>query len=187
MKEDVEKSLDVLYVGGIFLYPTDTVWGLGCDATNEVAVKKIYAAKQRNEQVPLLVLVNSIAMLERYVEEVPQVAYDIIELSEKPITIVFEKGKNLAKNCLNSDGSIGIRVTNEQFTNQLITRFKRPIISTSANIHGQPTPSIFNEISIEIKSAVDYIVKYRQNDVSPTQASSIIKIKNNSEITIIRK
>jgi L-threonylcarbamoyladenylate synthase len=106
MKEDVEKSLDVLYVGGIFLYPTDTVWGLGCDATNEVAVKKIYAAKQRNEQVPLLVLVNSIAMLERYVEEVPQVAYDIIELSEKPITIVFEKGKNLAKNCLNSDGSM---------------------------------------------------------------------------------
>ncbi|HON53370.1 MAG TPA: L-threonylcarbamoyladenylate synthase [Bacteroidales bacterium] len=187
MKEDIEKSLDVLYAGGIFLYPTDTVWGLGCDATNEVAVKKIYAAKQRNEQVPLLVLVNSIAMLERYVEEVPQVAYDIIELSEKPITIVFEKGKNLAKNCLNSDGSIGIRVTNEQFTNQLITRFKRPIISTSANIHGQPTPSIFNEISIEIKSAVDYIVKYRQNDVSPTQASSIIKIKNNSEITIIRK
>lgn len=187
MNTDTKDTLDVLYAGGIVLYPTDTIWGLGCDATNEAAVKKIYEAKRRSEQVPLLVLVNSIAMLERYVDEVPSMAYDLIELSEKPITIIFDKGKNLAKNCLNADGSIGIRVTNEQFTNQLITRFKRPIVSTSANIHGEPSPSFYNQISEEVKSVVDYIVKYRQNDNKPQQASSIVKLKNNGEITIIRK
>ena len=187
MNSDITKSLDVLYAGGIFLCPTDSIWGLSCDATNEQAVQKLYNAKKRSDNVPLLVLVNSIAMLERYVHEVPPMAYDIIELSENPITIVFENAKNLAKNCLNSDGSIGIRVTNETFTNQLITRFKRPIISTSANIHGELSPAFFNQISETIISAVDYVVQYRQNDITAQKPSSIIKLKNNGEIIIIRK
>ncbi|OQA95197.1 MAG: Threonylcarbamoyl-AMP synthase [Bacteroidetes bacterium ADurb.Bin217] len=187
MNEDIKQTLDILYSGGVILYPTDTIWGIGCDATNEKAVQKIFEAKRRTENVPLLVLVNSIAMLERYVDEVPSMAYDLIELSENPLTIIYEKGKNIAKNCLNADGSIGIRVTNEKFTNQLITRFKRPIVSTSANIHGEPSPMFYNQISEELKLSADYIVKYRQDDTTSQKASSIIKLNNNGEITIIRK
>lgn len=187
MKNDIQKSLEVLKSGGVLLYPTDTIWGLGCDATNANAVKKIFTIKQRTESVPLLVLVDSVAMLERYVIEMPNVAYDLIDLSEKPITIIFEKARNLPDSVISVDGTIGIRVTREAFTKELIRQFRRPIISTSANIHGQASPSLFREISQEIKDSVDYIVEYRQSETSKHKASSIIKLLNNGQITIIRE
>lgn len=187
MKEDIQKALQVLKDGGTILYPTDTVWGLGCDATNPEAVSKIFSIKNRNEKVPLLILVNSIAMLERYVEDAPEIAFDLIEISEKPVTVIFEKAKFLPENVVAANGSIGIRVTNEEFTNELITQFRRPIISTSANIHGEPTPQFFDEISLEIKDRVDYSVSYRQNDMEPKVASSLIEIKNDGQIKVLRK
>lgn len=187
MQEDISHSLDILKKGGTIVYPTDTIWGLGCDATNEIAVRKIFQIKQRTESVPLLVLVDSIAMLERYVIDMPEIAVDLIELSEKPITIIFEKARNLPINVVAADGSIGIRVTKERFTSELITKLRRPIISTSANIHGQPSPQYFKEISQEIISSVDYVVQYRQNDTSKQKASSIIKLMNNGVITVIRE
>ena len=187
MQLDIQKSVEVLKSGGTLLYPTDTIWGLGCDATNAHAIQKIFAIKQRSESVPLLVLVDSIAMLERYVIEMPMIADDLIELSEKPITIIFEKARYLPDTLIAADGSIGIRVTKEAFSLELIRKFRRPIVSTSANIHGQPSPSFFKDISDDIKKSVDYVVSYRQNDTSKQKASSIIRLQNNGVITIIRE
>ncbi|MDA3881654.1 MAG: L-threonylcarbamoyladenylate synthase [Bacteroidales bacterium] len=187
MKQDIEKSLHILKSGGTLCYPTDTIWGIGCDATNEEAVNKIFSIKNRNAPVPLIILVDSDAMVERYVQDPPEIAFDIIELSQKPITVIFEKGINLPSNVIGADGSIGIRVCKEPFVQELIQKFRRPIISTSANIHGEPAPDYYDEISEEILSGVDYIVTYRQDDRTAFSASSIVKINNNAECTIIRK
>lgn len=187
MKEDIKNCCDVLRKGGTILIPTDTIWGLSCDATNAEAVDKIFHIKQREGNIPLLVLVNSVAMLERYVEDMPQIVYDLIEYATSPITIIFEKARNLPSNLVAADGSIGIRVTKEIFTDQLIQQFHRPIVSTSANIHGEATARCYKEIKEEIISAVDYVAEYRRNEMQKSTASKIIKLKNNGEITIIRK
>lgn len=187
MKEDIKKCCDILRVGGTILYPTDTIWGIGCDATNAEAVDKVFKLKNRDGNIPLLVLVNSVNMLERYVEDMPQIAYDLIDCATTPMTIIFEKAKNLPTNLVGQDGSIGIRVTNEAFTDQLIQQFHKPIVSTSANIHGAPTAQFFQEIDNQIIASVDYVVKYRQDDQTKAKASKIIKLSNNGQITIIRK
>jgi L-threonylcarbamoyladenylate synthase len=187
MEEEIKKCIDVLRSGGIILYPTDTIWGLGCDATNELAVKRIYEIKQRADSKALLLLIDSVGKLQGYVDEIPELAYDIIEMSEKPITIIYSKGKNLAANVLADDGSIGIRVTKELFSRTLCERFRRPIVSTSANISGAPTPHNFSQIALAIIESVDYVVDYRQNDLSEAVASSIIKLGPGSFVQVIRE
>lgn len=184
--EDLKKALETLQKGGVILYPTDTVWGLGCDATNEEAVKRIYELKRRSDAKSMLVLVDSANRIESYVREVPDMAWDLIEVSDKPLTIIYPEAKNLAKNLLAEDGSIGIRVSGEQFSKMLCARFKRPIVSTSANISGEPSPAFYVEISDEIKQSVDYIVQYRQDDRTPAKPSSIIKLDIGNVIKIIR-
>ncbi|MFV0522745.1 MAG: L-threonylcarbamoyladenylate synthase [Mangrovibacterium sp.] len=187
MQEDIIKALEVLQNGGIILYPTDTVWGIGCDATNEKAVRKIYELKKRTDSKSMLVLMENINLIDRYVSEVPEVAYDLIELSEKPVTIIYDGARNLAPNLIAADGSIGIRITSEHFTQRLIQRFKKPIVSTSANISGEPSATFFKEISEEIKNAADYVVMYRQEDCTPHQPSSIIKLSGDGRVQVIRK
>lgn len=184
--EDLKKALETLQKGGVILYPTDTVWGLGCDATNEEAVKRIYELKRRSDAKSMLVLVDSANRIESYVREVPDMAWDLIEVTDKPLTIIYPEAKNLAKNLLAEDGSIGIRVSGEQFSKMLCARFKRPIVSTSANISGEPSPAFYAEISDEIKQSVDYIVQYRQDDRTPAKPSSIIKLDIGNVIKIIR-
>lgn len=186
MIEDVKAALAVLQKGGIILYPTDTIWGLGCDACNEVAVKRIYAIKDRVDSKSMLVLMENAALLERYVDEVPEIAFDLIELSDKPLTVIYDGARNLAKNLIAEDGSIGIRITSEAFSSELIRRFKRPIVSTSANISGKPSPACFDEIESEIIDAVDYVVRYRQDDTQKAVPSSIIKLGRGGEIKVIR-
>lgn len=184
--EDLKKALETLQKGGVILYPTDTVWGLGCDATNEEAVKRIYELKRRSDAKSMLVLVDSANRIESYVREVPDMAWDLIEVSDKPLTIIYPEAKNLAKNLLAEDGSIGIRVSGEQFSKMLCAQFKRPIVSTSANISGEPSPAFYAEISDEIKQSVDYIVQYRQDDRTLAKPSSIIKLDIGNVIKIIR-
>ena len=186
MHNDLKKALDVLHAGGIILYPTDTIWGIGCDATNEKAVQRIYQIKKREDSKSMLVLMENINFLSRYVEEVPEIAYDLIELSDKPLTIIYPGAKNLAKNLIARDGTLGIRLTSEDFTRQLIQRFKKPIVSTSANISGTPAPAIYDEIDPEIISSVDYVVEYRQDDLTKATPSSIIKLGVGGEIEILR-
>lgn len=187
MQDDIKQALEVLQKGGVILYPTDTIWGIGCDATNEAAVKRVYEIKKRADSKSMLVLMENINLLERYMREVPEIAYSLIEVTDKPMTIIYPAAKNLAPNLLAEDGSVGIRITTERFTQNLIQRFRRPIVSTSANISGEASPAIFAEVSDEIKKAVDYVVGYRQDDVAPARPSSIIKLGVGGEIKIIRE
>jgi len=187
MIEDLKAALAVLQKGGVILYPTDTIWGLGCDACNEEAVKEIYALKNRLDSKSMLVLIENAALLDRYVDEVPEIAFDLIELTDKPLTIIFDGAKNLAKNLIAEDGSVGIRITTEAFSKELIRRFKRPIVSTSANISGKPSPACFDEIDQIIIDSVDYVVKYRQDDLQKAVPSGIIKLGKGGEIKIIRQ
>ncbi|WP_346862282.1 L-threonylcarbamoyladenylate synthase [uncultured Draconibacterium sp.] len=187
MHDDLKKAVETLKSGGIILYPTDTIWGIGCDATNPEAVKRIYKLKKREDSKSMLVLMENPALLDRYVEEVPEVAWDLVEISTTPLTVIYPGAKNLAKNLIAEDGSIGIRFTKEKFTSQLLQRFRKPLVSTSANISGEKSPAFFDEISEEIKSQVDYIVEYRQDDTTPAQPSSIIKLGTGGQIDIIRK
>ncbi len=187
MKDDIKKAAEVLKSGGIILYPTDTVWGLGCDATNKNAVEKIFKIKKRSEQKSMLILLNNISSIYSYVEQVPEIAFDLIELSEKPVTVIFPGAKNLAENLIADDGSIGIRITREDFTEQLLQKFRKPIVSTSANISETKTPLNFAQISEEIKNSVDYIVEYKQEMMSFGSSSSIIKIGLNNEVKVIRE
>jgi L-threonylcarbamoyladenylate synthase len=186
MIEDIKAALEVLQKGGIILYPTDTIWGIGCDACNEAAVQRIYTIKNRVDSKSMLVLMENAALLDRYVAEVPDIAFDLIELTDKPLTIIYDGARNLAKNLIAGDGSIGIRITSEEFSKELIRRFKRPIVSTSANISGKPSPACFNEIDPEILNAVDFVVNYRQNETQKSTPSSIIKLGAGGEIKIIR-
>lgn len=187
MKEDIVKAVEVLMQGGIILYPTDTIWGLGCDATNEKAVERIYQIKKRSDQKCMLILLDNTAKIPAYVNQMPDLAWDLIELSTKPLTIIYSDAKNLAKNLIADDGSIGIRISNDEFNQKLIQRFKKPIVSTSANISGVPSPQTFDEISQQIIDSVDYVVKWKQDDISKTKPSSIIKLGNNGEVKIIRE
>ena len=185
--DDLTKAVEVLRNGGIILYPTDTIWGLGCDATNVTAVKKIYEIKQREDSKSMLVLMENPNLLNSYVAEVPEIAWELIEVADQPLTIIYPKAKNLAANLLATDGSVGIRITNEAFSQQLVQRFRKPIVSTSANISGQKAPQNYNEISEVVKKSVDYIVAYRQDDFSKSKPSSIIKLGVGGQIEIIRK
>ena len=173
--------------GGVILYPTDTIWGIGCDATNEDAVRRVYEIKQRQDSKAMLVLVDSSVKVDFYVRDVPEVAWDLIDLADKPLTIIYSGARNLAANLLAEDGSEGIRVTNEDFSKRLCQQFRKAIVSTSANISGQPSPKNFSEISEEVKSAVDYIVGYRQEEISNPKPSSIIKLDKGGVIKIIRE
>ena len=173
--------------GGVILYPTDTIWGIGCDATNEDAVRRVYEIKQRQDSKAMLVLVDSSVKVDFYVRDVPEVAWDLIELADKPLTIIYSGARNLAANLLAEDGSVGIRVTNEDFSKRLCQQFRKAIVSTSANISGQPSPKNFSEISEEVKSAVNYIVGCRQEEMSNPKPSSIIKLDKGGVIKIIRE
>lgn len=186
MNEEINKAISILEDDGLILYPTDTVWGIGCDATNEKAVKKIYQLKKRNDSKTLICLVANQAMLERYVKEVPDVAYDIMDLAEKPTTIVFDQPVGIAKNLIAEDNTLAIRVASDKFCQYLINKFGKPIVSTSANISGRPTPNHFKEISPEIVKGVDCVVSLDQ-DKTMIKPSSIIKLENNGMVKIIRK
>ena len=186
LKEEVRKACEVLKNGGIILYPTDTIWGIGCDATNELAVKRIYELKHREDNKAMLVLLDDVGKLASYVE-VPDVAYELLEVNDKPMTIIYPNAKNLAKNLIAQDRTIGIRITSEAFTKALLYRFRKPIVSTSANISGEPSPKCFAEISDAVKSVVDYVVDFRQEETSNPAPSSIIKLGVGGEIQIIRK
>jgi L-threonylcarbamoyladenylate synthase len=187
MQNDIKQALQVLRNGGVILYPTDTIWGLGCDATNKEAVKKIYEIKKRTDNKSLIVLMDSVNRLGSYVDDIPDVVYDMLEFSENPLTLILEGAKYLADNVINSeDNSVGIRIISEPFCNKLIQQFRKPIVSTSANISGQKTPTIFDEISEEIISAVDYVVKYRQEDTNKAKPSKIIKLSKSGQFKLIR-
>lgn len=187
MKEDLKKAVEVLRSGGVILYPTDTVWGLGCDATNAGAVKRLYEIKRRADSKSMLVLTDSIAKVQAYTDEVPDVAFDLLEIADKPLTVIYPKARNLAENLTAEDGSIGMRITNEIFSKTLCQMFRKPVVSTSANISGEPAPQCFAEISDEIRQAADYVVAFRQNDRTKSQPSSIIQIGKGGQVKIIRK
>jgi len=187
VKADIDKALEVLNNGGIILYPTDTIWGIGCDATNADAVKRIYELKQRADSKSMLVLLDNAARLASYVEEIPEVAYDLIDLTNKPLTIIYDGAKNLASNLIAEDGSIGIRITSEEFSKTLCQRFRKPIVSTSANVSGEPSPACFADISEAIKAGVDYIVGYRQDDTKKASPSGIIKLGASGQVKVIRE
>lgn len=186
-KEDLQQALDTLRKGGIILYPTDTVWGIGCDAANEEAVRKIFRLKQREDSKSMLCLLDAPGKLQGYVEEVPEMAWDLIELTTKPLTIIYPGAKNVAPSLVAEDGSLGIRITGEKFTQALCNGLHGPLVSTSANISGQPAARNYHEISEEILSGVDYVVRYRREDRSEAQPSSIIKLGLHNEIKVIRE
>lgn len=187
LQDEIKNAVEVLRKGGVILYPTDTVWGIGCDATNAEAVKRVYEIKKRADSKALICLVDSESRLCRYVRNVADVTWDMIELSTKPLTVIFDNATGLAKNLLAEDGSVGIRVTREEFSKELCYRFQKPIVSTSANISGEPTAMTFDEIDDEIKNAVDYVVRYNQRCKEKHMPSSIIKISASGEFTIIRE
>lgn len=186
LQDEVKKAVEVMRNGGVILYPTDTVWGIGCDATNAEAVKRVYEIKRREDSKALICLVDSDARLARYVRKVADVVWDMIEMATKPLTIIYEHPSGLAPNLLAEDGSVGIRVTREEFSKELCYRFQKPIVSTSANISGEPTAKTFDEISDEIKQAVDYVVRYNQRCKEKHEPSNIVRVKENGEFTIIR-
>lgn len=187
MTEDIRQACEVMNRGGIILYPTDTIWGIGCDATNADAVRRVYEIKKRTDSKAMLVLVDSAVKVDFYVEDVPPVAWDLIELTDKPLTIIYSGARHLAPNLLAEDGSVGIRVTAEPFSNSLCRQFRKAIVSTSANVSGQPSPACFAQISEEIKSSVDYIVKSRRNEEANPKPSSIIKLGEGGLIKVIRQ
>ncbi|TYP70453.1 L-threonylcarbamoyladenylate synthase [Aquimarina intermedia] len=183
---ETAQALTVLKKGGLILYPTDTVWGIGCDATNAEAVDKVFALKNRIESKALICLVSDFKMLQQYVEEVPEVAYDILKYAKKATTIIYDRPLRVAENLISDDNSLGIRVVRDPFCGKLIKKFKRPIVSTSANISGKATPMRFEEISKEILEGVDYIVNLPLQNKN-TKPSAIIKIGGDSTVKIIRK
>lgn len=187
MQKEVEKAVELLKQGKTFLYPTDTVWGLGCDATNEAAVKKIYEIKQRQDNKALIVLIASIDQLWDYAAQIPEIAWDIVEFSEKPVTIIYPKGKRLAPSLLGQDESIGIRLVKDEFCKKVIQKLGKPLVSTSANISGESSPAIFDEISEEIKNSVDYIVDWRRDDKTKKQPSTVMKLEMDGQIKFLRK
>lgn len=186
-REDIKKACEVLQKGGVILYPTDTVWGIGCDATNEAAVKRIYDIKKRADSKAMLVLVDHAVKVDFYVNEPPEVAFDLMECATRPLTIIYDGARNLAPNLLAEDGSVGIRVTSEEFSHRLCARFRKAIVSTSANISGAPSPATFGEISEEIKQAVDYVVQSRRQDTTRPKPSSIIKLGKGGLVKVIRE
>lgn len=186
MEEDIEKAYKVLKNGGVILYPTDTVWGLGCDATNQKAVQKIYKIKNREETKSMIILLDDVLKLHFYVEEVPLIAFDLINKYENPLTIIYPNAKNVARNLIAKDGSIAIRIVKSVFCARLINILNKPIVSSSANISGEETPLTFSKITEKIIDSVDYIVNYGQDNVSH-KASTIIKISERGDFKTVRQ
>ena len=190
-EEDIKKAVETMRKGGVILYPTDTVWGIGCDATNVDAVKRIYAIKQRDDSKALICLVDSDARMQRYFRTVPDVAWQLVdslkESDAKPTTLILDGAINLAENLIADDGSVGIRITNEPFSKELCYRFQKAIVSTSANISGEPAAQNYCDIDPRIIEAVDYVCWSRRQEHKPHTPSSIIKLKENGEVTVIRK
>lgn len=185
-RDDIRQAVEVMNKGGIILYPTDTIWGIGCDATNPEAVKRVYDIKRRNDAKALITLIDSEAKLEAYVTNVPEVAWQLIEVAERPLTIIYDGARNLAPNLLAEDGSAGIRITREEFSKNLCMRMRRAIVSTSANISGEPSPKCFADISPDIINAVDYVCTSRRNEDKNPPASNIIKLGAGGEVKVIR-
>ena len=185
-EKDIAESVKVLHEGGLILYPTDTIWGIGCDATNAAAVEKVYRLKQRPDEKAMIVLVADERDVLKYVAGPDPAVFDYLEKLSKPTTVIYDSAIGLADNLIAPDGSIAIRICREPFCRHLIKRFRKPIVSTSANISGKPAPGFFNLIGEEIKTGVDYIVRYRQSDNEPKAASSIIKLGKGGELKIIR-
>lgn len=187
---DTSKTLDealaVLKNGGVILYPTDTVWGIGCDATDEKAVERIFKIKKRDDSKSLVLLANDLDMIARYIKEIPSIAIDLVEVNDAPMTIVYPGAQGLAPNTVAEDGSVGIRIPMNDFCKELVRKLRHPLVSTSANISGEPTPENFSEISPEIKEAVDYIVNPSLEANSTGKASQIIKLGLKGEVEIIR-
>lgn len=183
---DIREAIKVLKRGGIILYPTDTIWGLGCDPNNESAIRRIYEIKQREDSKSMLVLASDSLMLANYVEEIPDSAAQLIEAADSPLTIIYPSACNVHPLLIAEDGSLGIRIPDDEFLQALLIAFRKPIVSTSANISGRPSPASFREISEEIIESADYVVKYKQMDRRPAKASSIIKVDQHNRIQIIR-
>jgi L-threonylcarbamoyladenylate synthase len=186
MIEEINKTINILKEGGTILYPTDTVWGLGCDATNPTAVAKIFSIKKREESKSLIILIDDEIKLNKYLKEVPEVAWELIENTDKPLTIIYDGACNLAKNVIAADGSIAIRIVKDEFCRKLINRLGKPLVSTSANISGEQAPSNFHEIAPELKKQVDHVVNWRQEEINSAIPSSIIKLSVNGDVKIIR-
>lgn len=189
-QQDIKNAVEILRKGGVILYPTDTVWGIGCDATNADAVKRVYQIKHRDDSKALICLVDSDARLQRYVKNVPEVAWQLIDslndADAKPTTLILDGAINLAENLIADDGSIGIRITHEAFSKELCFRFQKALVSTSANISGEPAAQNYRDIAPEILDAVDYVCFSRRQEHKPHQPSSIIKIGKSGEVKVIR-
>lgn len=183
---DIDQAVRVLRAGGVIVYPTDTVWGLGCDATNARAVQRIYQIKQRDDSKALITLVADIAALQRTVDGIPDVAYDLIEYSERPMTIVYDRGVGVAPNLTAADGTLAVRVTAETFSQALCRRLGRPLVSTSANVSGQPTPAVFAEIDAAVLDAADYVCTTRRNDNQPHRSSTVMRLSADGQFKILR-
>lgn len=186
MLDEVARAADIVKRGGIILYPTDTVWGIGCDASNPNAVKKVFDLKRRADNKAMIVLVSSVDDVDCYVDEMPDIARDLIEVSDNPLTIVYDRGVRLAPALLGEDGSVGIRVTREAFSAALCRRLRRPLVSTSANISGQPAAALFPEISQEIIDGVDYVVDYRRDDLRRSRPSTVMRVSAGGQFKILR-
>ena len=186
MHPELEKALKVLKRGGLIVYPTDTVWGIGCDATNADAVDRVFALKQRDDSKALICLVSDFRMLEQYISSIPEVAYDILKYADRPTTIVYDQPRHVAENLIAEDDSLGVRITDNEFCRSIIKYLKKPLVSTSANISGQPTPGMFKEIDQAILDGVDYVVNLDRNKKND-RPSSVIRLKNDGTVQVIRK
>lgn len=187
LQQEIENSINALKAGKVILYPTDTIWGLGVDATNSKAVQKIYNIKKRNPHNSLIILLDSMEKLKDYVEDVPEISYDLIEKTRVPLTIIYTKAKNLAKNVIAGDGSIAIRVVNDEFCSEVIRQFGKPIVATSANISGEAPPVVFNDISEDIIQKADYVVKIFRDKINTLKPSTIIKMGDDGMFEIVRE
>jgi L-threonylcarbamoyladenylate synthase len=187
IEEDINKAVEVLRLGGIILYPTDTIWGIGCDATNNKAVQKVLKVKNRVKELGFIILLEKDNRLNEYVEEIPEITWDLIKSFDTPTTIIYSKAKHLAKNVLAEDGSVAIRVVKDEFCRRLIGRLGKPIVSTSANFSGDPSPMMFKDITSELKKKVDYVVASNQNKLTKIKASTIIRLKPNGEFDVVRQ
>lgn len=186
MDEDIKKAAEVLKKGGTILYPTDTIWGIGCDATNAKAVSKIIQIKNRPKEFSFIILLEDSSKILKYVEEVPDILWDLLDSFDTPTTIIYPKAINIAKNAIADDGSIAIRVVRDEFCSKLISAFNKPIVSSSANFSGEPSPVMFRDISPQLKEKVDYIVKTNQTKLNKVKASTIIRLKLNGEFDVVR-
>jgi len=187
MENDLRNAAETLKKGGIILYPTDTIWGIGCDGTNEKAVEKIMALKKRQDEKSLIILLDDTRKLDDYVAEIPEIALTLIEIADKPLTIIYPGAQNLARNVIANDGSVGIRIVQDEFCRKLIQQTRIPLVSTSANFSGLPWPVSFHKIDPEIVRSVDYVVKYRQDDRSHGKPSGIIKLGVRGDVQVIRE